>query len=984
MATIRRPVNSVPIPNSINEQYFNFTEYKGICDKENFIDIDPQTFADGNNIYVDQAGQLSSRPPVILHNVLLANETIVKIFKVNDITFYHLSFPSGGFTYYRLRFVYNGTTYNNLVDRDINIMWYDDKYLIFSQTTAGVFSLKAFRFNYTSDGPEYEPLTAAQITYVPITKIVTEGVVSDNEQPNLLSNTEIARYIFEYSKTQNTANLIGKAIKVHIGEEEFDITFVHGNEYVFTKAVGSIVADILQVSNKQTFLAYTIGSNNAYYSVDGNVWRTVRMPYTERPFFCDDGLGIYQLSVTSTQRRLAHVPIDKIGATTFNWTTNNYVNYPSAVRVNHGDTGEYWNTSLENVVTKPEYIYDGHSPEYGVFAFVIGVTARTRTWRNTSPTYSETGTLEWTETADSVAFYVYKNSDTTVSMNIQYSSAVSATDLRCRLAISAETSTLTYSYNFTASLPAGPAFGLRTIVLNSNMVPYNIISTLGPSGSWCMDYADIANFIYNTSHIGYTAKMTAQNAVIIKAAYDTVDKDYLNTYVINCNLVSTYNPAEYVGSYNFNGAFPVNRLNPIFQTINNNVGTQLLNDSPSTKFAVSDDTILTDKYAYKEGSAIQLLDRLITNTPLYTTNNTIIYYGSNNNIYTNNILDKVYVDLATTTAGSITNLFPSNVGNFISNVIAKDNKVYWSTPTSPKGMVYFTEENSVSFPSEVTALINFSNTSMGIFLENEVHELQYFADGDFYKSPKTKLQLGNKKGSEVLLSYDGKTIFVTTLKGLSALDYQDFVQSTDQVYSYLTENIMNSYDKYYGPICLYQHKDWIYMYKKTSKELFLYDLRNLSWWRLTFPYNLEQVIYDGTQLLFIMNKQLYKYDYNFDKYFDAAVTKINWHFTSQKLHFSAPNNYKHIRSLSIVTSPKLKQSVRYKLKFKNYRNLNNTSETDTVEYNVDELATMIKRVNFIKTNAFQFTVANDLTDKLPNKFETANIAIKHRITERLR
>ena len=60
------------------------------------------------------------------------------------------------------------------------------------------------------------------------------------------------------------------------------------------------------------------------------------------------------------------------------------------------------------------------------------------------------------------------------------------------------------------------------------------------------------------------------------------------------------------------------------------------------------------------------------------------------------------------------------------------------------------------------------------------------------------------------------------------------------------------------------------------------------------------------------------------------------------------------------------------------------SDTDTVLFDIDQLTTLIKRVNFVKTNAFQFEIANDETDPHPKLFETPDIVIKYRITEAVR
>ena len=151
------------------------------------------------------------------------------------------------------------------------------------------------------------------------------------------------------------------------------------------------------------------------------------------------------------------------------------------------------------------------------------------------------------------------------------------------------------------------------------------------------------------------------------------------------------------------------------------------------------------------------------------------------------------------------------------------------------------------------------------------------------------------------------------------------------------------------------------------------------------------MLFDGEQLIVIRNgysttgmQTLYKFDKLTTDFHDMIDSRIDWLVRSQKLHFSAPNNYKHIRSLSIVTDENNTDELTFNLVFKNYRNLNNLSSSDVVEFEVTSLTTVIKRVNFIKTNAFQFEISNYKRDKTPHRFVTPNIAIKFRVTERVR
>ena len=131
-----------------------------------------------------------------------------------------------------------------------------------------------------------------------------------------------------------------------------------------------------------------------------------------------------------------------------------------------------------------------------------------------------------------------------------------------------------------------------------------------------------------------------------------------------------------------------------------------------------------------------------------------------------------------------------------------------------------------------------------------------------------------------------------------------------------------------------------------------------------------------------MNDTTYEMYHN-NTIYDDGTSPFDWYILSQKLHFNAPNYYKHVRQLAVITSQD-GPTMRYKLGFKNYRNLNNLVDVDTVEYPIEQLNTLIKRVSFMKTNAFQFSISKDKTDKYPMPFVVPDIAIKYRVTEAIR
>ena len=414
--------------------------------------------------------------------------------------------------------------------------------------------------------------------------------------------------------------------------------------------------------------------------------------------------------------------------------------------------------------------------------------------------------------------------------------------------------------------------------------------------------------------------------------------------------------------------------------------------------------LLTTGALYYSGRVVSLIKKNFDEI-IYLNNDTTLRWYAITNIstpvtfYSNLYTEVIVVDNLVN--GKINYIVPEHSIDFLTTCLSENNLFYQSSKelidvdiSVGKNLFYIpkVKDNANVFTDKITQLVTFSQTTLGIFLETTAYQFTYDTTNENYYLSKTKLSLGNRDGSDMLLSYDGNNIYITTLKGLSTLNYQDFVQSTEQVYTYLTESIIELYkdfSKY--PIKLCQYKDYLLLYHTNNTEVLMFDLRNASWWKWTLSFIPKQIVYinDKTvnlldELVILRNDgELCVFDFNSNSVLDNNANPFDWSFTTQKLHFGAPNNYKHIRSVSIVTEQNNKY-CRFKLKFINYRNLNSLSDTDTVEYDIDQLTTMIKKVNFIKTNAFQFQISNDNTDKQPKPFITSNISIKYRITERLR
>lgn len=1040
--TVRRNALSVNV-GSLDEKYFNFMQFKGLCTNKNYVGIDQNTFDEVNNMYVDQDDQLSTRPPVKASNLLHSSDKLVDMFKVNNIVFYNVIDGSG----YSLQFVYHGSMWVVDSSENVKVMWFDDKYIVFTDN-----DLTGFSWNYETNSMNW--FAKEDLIYLPITSIVNGTQIEENESPNILTNGFITRYLFNSTQATNTDGLIGKNITIDIDEDTHFIVnpFVKNNERVFVKRAGNITADIVLVD--PTFgriVAYNNDDTFLLFSVDANNFYTIPYPTAtcKAPIISDDGdmlyiadtdaLKFYYMDISS----IADSGINSIGAMV--WSVVEYdapVQKVNAPVDTVNDSNIFNNTEIVNIKPTSTILPFGHSPEKGAALMYISVTGDIKRYYNSSTSWSNADTWNKVEnlntpmllmihmytTSSGVTVKTYLETGVVPTWNMT-GKDLSGFTIAANKAISKvryiRSSSWDYAIinspllgytNYNPSSPStfrtpdviiqfrnnAPVYDIEPVYYGSDGYTNAFYSPIYRIGI-LENYGDGEPIIINpseyymSSYYNYDMMGSKQGDLF---TFKLFEKNGYKSFNISGSHYNGHEDSYYVFSYNFSSnpdtameQQAIRESAPYSPDLSKTLYTDIDVDLTYAKMAVGPN-VLGNNYLHYADDNIPLLQNSDNFTfnyrPVYVDNNNIIYYDiSTKYLWTSNYEGTISADVITWPTDDEGNelphykLFtPNLVYNFVSNVISINNTMYWSSKRD--GKVYFPEIDNNSFEDDITAFVTFSQTSLGVFLEDSVYEFQYDSSKDAYLLTPTKLVLGNKKGADVLLSYDGSNIFVTTLKGLSALNYQDFVQSTEQTYSYLTENIMTEYDEFNtSPIKLYQYKDWLFMYKQDSTTMLILDIRTSSWWMWNLKYPITKIVFDGVDLLVIQNQKLEYFDFNDKTVFDDGVHPFSWNFESQKLHFDAPNNYKHIRSLTVITTES-ETSLRYKLNFVNYRNLNNLSETDTVEYQIDALGSLIKRVNFIKTNAFQFRISNDPTDDKPKAFVTSDVALKYRITERVR
>lgn len=320
--------------------------------------------------------------------------------------------------------------------------------------------------------------------------------------------------------------------------------------------------------------------------------------------------------------------------------------------------------------------------------------------------------------------------------------------------------------------------------------------------------------------------------------------------------------------------------------------------------------------------------------------------------------------------------FVSGKTLYISDYREKDGEFYW----------YLPEINKHMFDSVVTNLHPISSTEMGIFFEDAIWYGYLSEQG--YRYTKSKLELGVKGGSDIIASYDGSQLIFPTERGIVTLSYQDFVASTDQVLTFLSDAIhlqMKEFCK--QPVSLFKNDYWIFVYHKDSNELYVLDSRNNSWWPWSFVSNIKKFVkYEDDVLMLSSDSNFYRLDKSNDNYFDYNGSKrfIDWFVISQKLHLSQINNYKHIVNITFNSVINTETYLTMFLDITNYRENTDSGKTENLAYRVETLRTYVQRLNYFKVNEFQYTLRSDNENKLPLPLSLSSISIKYKIQGQVR
>lgn len=434
--------------------------------------------------------------------------------------------------------------------------------------------------------------------------------------------------------------------------------------------------------------------------------------------------------------------------------------------------------------------------------------------------------------------------------------------------------------------------------------------------------------------------------------------------------------------------------------------------------------LLTNKYLFDfvdytdtsaEYTPIKLLFNCLPVGHFYSGNKfDCIYLATENALYVSNT--EQVIGVTETTKGE-TNFILPEVDALLENYyLGKGNELYVSKlVNSETGEFkwYFPEVSKQTFDNSITNLQPISNTEVAVFFENEIWyslfdtETVIAGEQDVYRYYKSKLQVGCKKGSDVLTTFDGKYTIFASSRGLVAMSYQDFIASTEQSLTYLSDTIYGVFINYItepkstNQIKLFKFGYWIVIYKQDSKSGFIFDTRNNSWWPVTgVDDSVKFVTVDDSVKLLSSGKiyELNKLDTNYFDYTGKERKKIEWFVKSQKLHLSALNNYKHVSNITFVSvhDSNILQNTEYnineldfKLQVNCYRkkvngNINEPDDFVNVNYKVETIRTFVQRLNYSKVNEFQYQLSSDEENAIEIPLSLNSITIKYKIGGQVR
>nr|DAD78995.1 MAG TPA: hypothetical protein [Siphoviridae sp. ctv4j104] len=949
----RRPVTIDGPDNSDIKNYtFNYEQWKGIDDGKNFLSVDQFTFSDAQNMYIDSEGLLSSRPAVeetlvdgwnqlpqkILNYYEYPNNkyasTIRLFVGVGDVpsiaSDVQMLVLYDTYSFFKVR---HYVTYTNSATALLKIKCIDsfEKLYIFATKNAETWTSNVSLYIYDKfAGTMSYPANNIKSIYVPTTKIFTGSNEEEGEAVNLWTTSE--RYLYYYNDvTGINGDAIGKTLtwdeKTLIWSDNFKKYLVKDYYNIGDSTIASVAA---------TGAVAWVQSNILYYAVHGAIiysWdcsSLIDSSHAITKIYFSDASDIILIHVSDSDNIYHATYIVSCVST----TENNTLKYPTPTEllslVGLTPQPDIYSISCEKFIDESAWMIAALAAATGIdgaVAYGITTNYKYNDLQKEVTTRGDVIGVDFTANLLAILSTYKKDSDQKKYYRIQLSKW------------SEDGKTIV-------------AVGYKDYLLNNLPNPTNRSSLV------------IFKFV-NANIIAYVPHIA-------------INPDKLDYYVI-CLPMTDFISKNIAVRINYNKLY-------IYPPV-------ILRDAPlialfkDKSYDCRNCDFVNNTIQPKENS--YLVNGI---TPLESTASLYNYtkqVGNENHIFTRFSTDtfELYYDKA----GEVT--YPKSITDilYLNNYFfAVDNMLYHTENRyndDGEFLFYLPKKNRNEFDSTITKLHQIGDDIIAIFFENEIHYAKYDTDVGTYRYYKSKLQFGLPKGADVVTSDDSITTYFATTRGIMALSYQNFIATTEQATVPISDPVFNLIRDFLKDkaIKIYKKDYWVAFYNGTS-ILWLYDIRNQSWWVQKFSKNLTFIGSKEKEPLIILDKKLHQLMKN-DVYLDDYETEIDWYFKSQKLHLGAPNYFKSVQGMTFFDSSEEDYENIFDLETYAYRDKPYVNGEQNVHYDVRMIRTYLLRMHTMKTNEFQFKISSDNTiaqEELRHQLKLSSISIRYRITGEVR
>ena len=305
-------------------------QFKGLCDDKNDSTIDQLTFTSVNNMLVDDDGLLISRPP-------LKREGVKNIVEEWEFGNYVLRLTDEGSNMYKLSCVSH-----EMIDADT-----DDKKsswviecpnlpvckCVQIEDKIFVWLDKIFvALNTSSENGKLYFENAEKYIYIPIAKQVINGIESDLEDKNFLTDSYIKRYQYSPLSGVDFQNLYYKPIDVSTNNTSLYSTTLkekteRGLIYPLLY-IGNDYIDIVHTNNTNVIMKYSSATDIIKISFGTNIFKSLPKldDMISRPILTRDGLSVIAFTTTKVAKckLVAQDSTDFVMSNVLEWTFENY------------------------------------------------------------------------------------------------------------------------------------------------------------------------------------------------------------------------------------------------------------------------------------------------------------------------------------------------------------------------------------------------------------------------------------------------------------------------------------------------------------------------------------------------------------------------------------------------------------------------------------------------------------------------------------